>query len=155
MPRLLPEVASALSSAALSPHLNFHRMAAVARLCAAVCRLLGDGDRVLFLSCDLLRRPLSCPQLPVLTGMVGVWPAVFARRPDVEVVVLGRLSPAGVEAQPLSYAVEVVVTAMMRQGGLPSHHISKLHSLCRWSTGQVGVWQPDTSLLLPPPRPSQ
>ena len=135
--QLLPEVASALSTAALSPLLNFHKMAAVTRLFTAVCRLLEQRERVLFLACDLLRKPLSPPELPVVTGMVGVWPVVFARRLDMEVVVSGRLNPAAVELQPLSYAVEVVVTATMRQGGLSQHHVSKLHTLCGWSRGQV------------------
>ena len=72
-----------------------------------------------------------------MTGMVGVWPAVFARRPDMQLVVSGRLNLSAVEAQPLSYAVEVVVTVMMKQGGLSQHHINKLHTLGQWSTGQV------------------
>ena len=115
-------------------------MAAITRLFTAVCRLLGQRERVLFLSCDLLRKPLSCQELPVVTGMIGVWPAVFARRPDMELVMGGRMNPAAVEAQPLSYAVEVVVTAMMKQGGLSQHHVTKLHTLCQWSTGQVYRW---------------
>ena len=55
-PSLLHEVATTLYSAALSPLVNFHRMAAITRIFTAICRLLGDSERVLFLSCDLLRR---------------------------------------------------------------------------------------------------
>ena len=112
-------------------------MAAISRLFTAICRLLVQPDRVIFLACDLLRRPLSLAELPVISGMAGVWPLAFARPSDVKLVVAGRLNPAGVEAQPLSYAVEVVVTAMMRQSGQAEHLISKLHTLCQWSTGQV------------------
>ena len=75
----------------------------------------------------------------MVTGMVGVWPAVFARREGVGVVVGARLNPAGVEAQPLSYTVEVMVTVMLRHGGFSHHHFSNLHTLCKWGTGQVCV----------------
>ena len=112
-------------------------MAATTRLFTGVCRFLGQRERVLFLASDLLRKPLSCQELPIVTGMLGVWPAVFARRQDVQLIVEGRLNLVAVEVQPLSYALEVVVTVMMRQGGLNQHHLDKLRTLCQWGTGQV------------------
>lgn len=129
-----------MSSAVLSPLVKFHRMAAISRLVTAVCRLLGDKERVLLLCCDLLRRPLTSTELPVITGMVGVWPAVFARVEWAELVHGCRLQPAGVEAQPLSYALEVIVTVMLRRGGLNHHYLKNLSTLCSWGTGQVTVY---------------
>ena len=140
-------------SAALSPLVNFHRMAAITRIFTAICRLLGDSERVLFLSCDLLRRPLTSAELPVITGMAGVWPIVFSRRPELPVVLSGRLNTVGIEAQPLSYALEVVITVMISQGGLSQHHITKLHNLCKWSSGQVSNNVCVMCYLSPPPPP--
>ena len=77
----------------------------------------------------------------MLTGMAGVWPAAFARLEGADLVAGGRLQPAGVEAQPLCYALEVVVTVMLRRGSLSQHHMKNMHTLCNWSFGQVSCGQ--------------
>ena len=130
-------MAQALHTAAVCPTIRFHKMAAICRLFTAVCRLLGEKERVLFLCCDLFRRPLLPGELPVIMGMAAVWPAAFARRSGVELVVNHRLQPAGLEPQPLSYAVEVVTTVMLKQGNFSEHHMKNMHTLCTWSYGQV------------------
>ena len=100
--------------------------------------MLGEKERVLFLSCDLFRRPLTSNEMPVIIGMATVWPAVFARKAGVDLVLNQWLVPEGVAQQPLSYSVEVVTTVMMK-GVCSQHHMKNMHTLCCWSYGQVRV----------------
>ena len=79
-PNLLPDLATAFHQAMLMPGLQLYKMAALARLFTALCRLLGDGDRLLFLSFDLIRKPLTAKDFPVLSGMASVWPTPLSRR---------------------------------------------------------------------------
>ncbi len=65
------------------------------RVFVSVCRLLGDSERVHFLVCDLLCRPLLPNELPVLVGVASIWPAALGRRPGVAVMERNQLVPAG------------------------------------------------------------
>lgn len=77
---------------------------------------------MLFLAFDLLKKPLTVTELPVVAGLASVWPMPLARRRGVKLVD-GRhqVMLRGLEQQPLSYTLEVMVTTMLQNND------SKLH----------------------------
>lgn len=83
------------------------------RVFVSLCRMQGDCERVQFLACDLLRRPLQPKELHVLVGMASVWPAALGRHPGAAVMERNMLVPARVEAQALTYTIEVVTVSVI------------------------------------------
>ena len=109
------------------------------RILTAICRLQGDADRVLFLAFDLLKKPLTVNELPVMAGLASVWPLPLARRRGVKLIDNRTVLLKGLEQQPLSYTLEVLVTTMM-QGLEPKAHgnVSLLYSWLPSGAGNSG-----------------
>ena len=91
------------------------------RILTAICRLQGDADRVLFLAFDLLKKPLTINELPVMAGLASVWPLPLARRRGVKLIDNHTVLLKGLEQQPLSYTLEVLVTTMMQSEEAKAH----------------------------------
>ena len=87
---------------------------ACSRVLTAICRLQGDSDRMLFLAFDLLKKPLTASELPVMAGLASVWPTPFARKRGVKLLENSQVMMRGLEQQPLSYTLEVLVMTMLQ-----------------------------------------
>lgn len=75
----------------------------------ALLRLQIDPNPLLFFIGDLLKKPLPPSELNVIGSIAGVWPAPLCRKKEVQLHRGQRLCLEGLEAQMLSYTVEVVV----------------------------------------------
>ena len=91
------------------------------RILTAICRLQGDADRVLFLAFDLLKKPLTVNELPVIAGIASVWPIPLARRQGVKLIDNHVVLLKGLEQQALSYTLEVLVMTMMQNDNSNAH----------------------------------
>ena len=106
------------------------------RILTAICRLQGDSDRVLFLGFDLLKKPITVNELPVIAALASVWPKPLARKPGVRLVdAQSAVVLKGLEQQLLSYTLEVLTMAMM-QGNEAKVH-AKVSLVCIYSVYNV------------------
>ncbi len=84
----------------------------------ALVRLQADPDRLLFFLCDLLKKPLLPNELHVIEGVASIWPAPLRRKKGVQLFKSDKtLSLEGLEAQVMSYTMEVVVMWKYKEEG--------------------------------------
>ena len=65
-----------------------------------------------------------------MAGLASVWPLPLARRRGVKLIDNRTVLLKGLEQQPLSYTLEVLVSAMMQSEELKAHgNVSYTHKL--------------------------
>jgi hypothetical protein len=69
-----------------------------------------------------LKKPLTINELAVMAGLASAWPLPLARRRGVKLFDNHHtLLLKGLEQQPLSYTLEVLVMTMMQSGESKGH----------------------------------